>query len=390
MSRRGLTAAVVGCGQIGARRAAALGRQDTLLACCDVNASAAERFARRYGCSVCATPAELLALHPEVVVVATVHDQLAKLAEQALAAGAHVLVEKPAGISTAQVDRLIECRRASDRLVKVGFNHRFHAGIACAAEEVHSGRHGELMHLRARYGHGGRRGYEHEWRAEPALSGGGELVDQGMHLLDLSNWLAGPLPLHSALLRTEFWNAPVEDNAALILGETRSRAAPWAMLQVSWTEWKNLFSLEIFCRTAKIQVDGLTRSYGPQQLRIYRMGPELGPPLLEEVAYADVDDSWAAEWEHFAAAVAAADGRPLLGDLSDARAVWTQVEDAYATGAHAPMRGSVLAATAAVPNLPRTAASFSPTPAPSRAPRVPEPVVETARPSRPRAGSGDR
>ena len=66
------------------------------------------------------------------------------------------------------------------------------------------------------------------------------------------------------------------------------------MLHVSWTEWKNLFSLEIYCRTAKIQVDGLVRSYGPQRLTIYRMRPELGPPEVEEVAYPDEDLSWAA------------------------------------------------------------------------------------------------
>ncbi len=143
------------------------------------------------------------------------------------------------------------------------------------------------MHLRARYGHGGRPGYEREWRADPARSGGGELIDQGMHLLDLCHWLAGPLPLHSALLRTQFWDAPVEDNAALILGEPRARTGPWAMLHVSWTEWKNLFSLEMFCRSAKLQVDGLTRSYGPQRLRIYRMRPELGPPDVEELSYAE-------------------------------------------------------------------------------------------------------
>jgi predicted dehydrogenase len=264
------------------------------------------------------------------VIVATVHAELARLAERALAAGAHVLVEKPAGMSTAQIDRLIECRRASGRLVKVGFNHRFHPALARAAEEVHSGRHGELMHLRARYGHGGRPGYDREWRADPLRSGGGELIDQGMHLLDLSHWLAGPLPLHAALLRTQFWDTQVEDNAALILGEARLRRGPWAMLHVSWTEWKNLFSLEIYCREAKIQVDGLARSYGPQRLRIYRMGSQLGPPEVEEIAYPDEDSSWCAEWEHFATALGAGGERPLLGDLEGARYAWAQVEAAYA------------------------------------------------------------
>jgi predicted dehydrogenase len=330
---------VVGCGLIGAKRADALAAQDTLVGCCDLDAGAAGVLAQRHGCEAYTTAEALLARAPEVVVIAAVHDQLADLVELALAAGSHVLVEKPAGVSTAQLERLIMCQRAAQRLVKVGFNHRFHPGIARAVEEVHSGRHGELMHLRARYGHGGRPGYDREWRAEPARSGGGELVDQGMHLLDLSNWIAGPLPLHAAILRTQFWDAEVEDNAALLLGEGGSRTDPWAMLHVSWTEWKNLFSLEIYCLTAKIQVDGLVRSYGPQRLRIYRMGAELGPPALEEVHYPDVDRTWTAEWEHLADAVVAADGRALLGDLHSARNAWEQVEAAYAAGgAYAEMR----------------------------------------------------
>jgi predicted dehydrogenase len=331
---RPLRVSIVGCGRIGAKRAQALAASDTLLACYDVSVDATNHLAERYGCRPCATMDDLLDEGPHVVIVAVTHDRLAELAERALMAGAHVLVEKPAGISTRQVDRLIGCQRTSGRLVKVGFNHRFHRGLARAVEETHSGRHGELMYLRARYGHGGRPGYEREWRTEPDRAGGGELVDQGMHLLDLTRWLAGPLPLHSALLRTHFWDSPVEDNAALILGDSWSRTSPWAMLHVSWTEWKNLFSIEIYCRNAKIQVDGLAGSYGAQRLRIYRMRPELGPPELEEVAYPDEDDSWRAEWEHFASVIAAGDEQALLGDLQAARYAWTQIEAAYVTSAY--------------------------------------------------------
>jgi predicted dehydrogenase len=337
-----LRVAIVGCGQIGNKRAAALGPGDELIACHDLSVEAAQRLASRHPCKVCATLDELLACQPQVVIVATVHDQLAKIAERALLAGAHVLVEKPAGVSTAQLDRLIECERSTGRRVKVGFNHRFHPGLARAAAEVHSGGHGELMYLRGRYGHGGRLGYEREWRADPARSGGGELVDQGMHLLDLTHWLAGPLPLHSALLRTHFWDMPVEDNAALILGAADTRTGPWAMLHASWTEWKNLFSLEIYCRTAKIQVDGLVRSYGAQRLRIYRMKPELGPPELEEISYPDEDSSFEREWEHFTAVLGAEASASLLGkrasllgDLHSARYGWALIEAAGARTASA-------------------------------------------------------
>lgn len=342
MTRRPLSVGIVGCGLIGRKRAEALGPEDSVVGCFDVVPEAAEALARDCGSVACDSIEALLALRPDAVVVAVSHDQLAGLAEQALDGGAHVLVEKPAGLGTAQIERLQAAAARTERRVKVGFNHRFHPGIARAAQEVHSGEHGELLHLRGRYGHGGRIGYDREWRAEPARSGGGELIDQGMHLLDLTHWIAGPLPLHSALLRTQFWDTPVEDNAALILGEPRGRTAPWAMLHVTWTEWKNLFSLEIYCRTAKLQVDGLVRSYGSQTLRIYRMSPELGPPDLEEIAYDPADGSWQREWEHFAGAIGAADGRPLNGDLADAHYAWTQVEAAYADSEYAAMREGTL------------------------------------------------
>jgi predicted dehydrogenase len=328
MSSRGLRVAIIGCGLIGDKRAAALRPEDEVVGATDPAAARADALVARYGGRACPGIDALLELEPEVAIVATTHDQLTPMAERALGAGAHVLVEKPAGLGTAQIERLSQVAAEAGRVVKVGFNHRFHPAISELAAEVHSGRHGELMHLRARYGHGGRVGYDREWRAQPARSGGGELIDQGMHLLDLTHWIAGPLPLHSALLRTHFWDTEVEDNAALILGSADDRQAPWAMLHVTWTEWKNTFSLEAYCRTAKLQVDGLVRSYGTQKLRIYRMSPELGPPDLEERAYPDEDQSWKAEWEDLAKAIGS--GKPVLGSLEDAHYAWATVQEAYA------------------------------------------------------------
>lgn len=341
---RGLRVAIAGCGLIGVKRAAALRPQDELVAATDPVAERAAALTAEHGGEAVSDFDALLGVRADVVVVAATHDQLAGLCEGALAGGAHVLVEKPAGIGVEQIDRLSAAAAAAGRRVKVGFNHRFHPGLMRLAEEVHSRAHGELLHVRARYGHGGRTGYDREWRAQPERSGGGELIDQGMHLLDLVHWLAGPLPLHSALLRTHFWDTPVEDNAALILGDGEHRASPWAMLHVSWTEWKNMFSIEVYCRTAKLAVDGLVRSYGPQRLRIWRMKPELGPPDLEEHSYPDLDRSWAQEWEHFAEAIVT--GGPLLGGLEDARYAWARVEDAYAA---APAYAGVRAARAGAP-----------------------------------------
>lgn len=321
--------AIVGGGLIGRKRAEALGT-DELVGCFDVRPDAADSIVKDFGGKRCRSLAELLGLEPDVVVVAVTHNELASAACAALGANAHVLVEKPAGIGVADVDRIASEADRMGRLVKVGFNHRFHPGIMRAVTDARSGSYGEVMFARARYGHGGRPGYEHEWRADPNQSGGGEVVDQGMHLLDLSFWLFGALPLHSSLLRTHFWHAPVDDNAVLVLGDRGGvgSSSPWALLHVSWTEWKNLFSLEIYCRDAKFAVDGLVRSYGAQQLRIYRMRPDLGPPDVEEILYPDHDDSWVREWEHFTQAISSGADRPLLGDLSSARYAWSCIEEA--------------------------------------------------------------
>ena len=173
-----------------------------------------------------------------------------------------------------------------------------------------------------------RLGYEQEWRARRSVSGGGELVDQGMHLFDLSYSIFGPLPLNASLLRTAYWPMEVEDNAVVVLGDNTD--GPWTMFHASWTEWKNLFSLEIFCRSAKLQVDGLTGSYGPQRLSIYSMRPELGPPDLETIEFPADDESWSREWQEFTDAIHGADGRPLAGDLESAAYAWQCVEAAYA------------------------------------------------------------
>ena len=160
------------------------------------------------------------------------------------------------------------------------------------------------------------------------MSGGGELLDQGMHLLDLSHWLFGPLPLHSSFLRTSFWDMPVEDNAVITLG-AQDGSDPWTTFHVSWSEWKNEFALEIYTRHTKLAVSGLAGSYGAQTLRIWRMRPEMGPPDLEEIASPAGDPSWAAEWDHFRAAILGDAPPELLGDLDSARYGLACAQEAY-------------------------------------------------------------
>ena len=187
----------------------------------------------------------------------------------------HVLVEKPAGRTATEAAAVAAAARAGKRVVKVGFNHRFHPAILKAKELVDAGAAGALMYIRGRYGHGGRLGMEKEWRCRPEISGGGELIDQAPHLIDLSRWFLGELASTTVMRRRCSGRYPTEDNCFLAL---RTQAGQVAWLHATWTEWKNLFSFEIVGRAGKLAIDGLGGSYGTERLTFYNMLPQMGPP----------------------------------------------------------------------------------------------------------------
>jgi predicted dehydrogenase len=260
----------------------------------------------------------------DIVVIATTNDALVETSLAAVQAGKHVLVEKPAARNVAELDKLIGAAQKNDVQVRVGFNHRYHPALLKAKELVTAGELGELMFVRGRYGHGGRKGYDREWRANPELSGGGELIDQGVHMIDLSRWFLGDFSEIQGYAHTYFWDMPVDDNGFMILRTPKNQTA---FLHVSCTEWKNLFSLELYGRNAKLHIEGLGGSYGLEKLSFYKMLPEMGPPDTTVWEYPRGDNSWALEFAEFLEDVRL--NRPPSANLSDARAALTIVERIY-------------------------------------------------------------
>ena len=319
-----LGVAIIGCGLIGQKRAKARGGA-TLVACCDVILDRASQLAAAHGCAASSDWRETVQRSDvDIVVVATANDALAHVALAAIEAGKHVLVEKPGARSVEELQPLIEAAERRDVRVRVGFNHRYHPAILKAREVVDDGLIGELMFLRARYGHGGRLGYEKEWRANPAMSGGGELIDQGVHVIDLARWFLGDFTQIDGFAATYFWEMPVDDNAFLLLRTERGNAA---FLHVSCTEWKNLFSLEIYGRTGKLHVEGLGGSYGLERLTFYRMLPQMGPPETTAWEYPRGDDSWGLEFAEFLDDIA--QHRAPSAGLPEARAALEVVRKVY-------------------------------------------------------------
>lgn len=318
--------AIIGCGLIGQKRAKVLPAGAKLAAVADTDLSRARQLATAHpGCAVEADWRSCVA-RPDVdlVLVSTVNAALAPITLATVKNGKHVLVEKPAARSAEELRPLVQAARERGVLVKVGFNHRFHPAFLKARQLCDAGELGPLLYVRARYGHGGRLGYDREWRADPAIAGGGELLDQGVHLIDLSRWFLGEFVAVDGHIATYFWNMPVEDNGFLSL---RTANGQTAWLHASCTEWKNLFSFELFGRDGKLQIDGLGGSYGVERLSFYRMLPRMGPPETTIWEYPGADESWSMEFAHFQDCIAA--GRAPCGTLEDALAALEVVEQVY-------------------------------------------------------------
>ena len=323
--QRKLSFAIVGCGLIGQRRLGTLPPGSVKYAC-DLDEERARRLAALT--TNCAATADLKKVlgEPEVdvVIIAAANAALAPIALLAVKAGKHVLVEKPGGISSTQLVEIESAAANAGALVRIGYNHRFHPGFLKAYELMRQEDLGEVMFIRGRYGHGGRLGYDREWRMDPARSGGGELIDQGVHLIDLAASFLGEFVAVDGHAATYFWDVQVDDNAFMSL---RNASGQTAWLQVSCTEWKNLFSFEIYFKRAKLHIEGLGGSYGLERLYYYKMLPGMGPPETIIYEFPRGDTSWALEFAEFLEDIRL--NRTPVPGLREGRRVLEIVEQIY-------------------------------------------------------------
>lgn len=321
-----MNVAIIGCGLIGRRRAQHLAGA-RLVHCVDTEVARASAVAATSrGCEFGVDwRAVLDRADVDAVIIATPHHLHGEMLGAAIDAGKHVLIEKPAARRTDELRGVAQQAARRKVRVRVGFNHRYHRAFQHARRLVDEGVIGPLYFIRGRYGHGGRPGYEREWRARPELAGGGELIDQGIHLIDLSRWFLGDFCEVSGFAHTYFWDMPVEDNGFLILKTSRHQVA---FLHASCTEWKNTFSWELVGQGGKLQVEGLGGSYGTESLTLYRMLPGMGPPETTRWEYPMEDNSWTLEMTEFLEDIRT--GREPQPGLQDAIAALTVVGRIYA------------------------------------------------------------
>jgi len=312
---------LVGCGVIGERRALNLPEGVRLSHVFDPATDRAEKIANQVGAKVCASLDELVKSSVEAVVIAGVNSSLTPSAQALLSSGRHVLIEKPAARNYAELSTL---KNPQGKQIKIGFNHRFHPAYKALRERLKARPEDPIMFIRAQYGNGARLGFDKEWRSNPVISGGGELLDQGVHVLDLASGLMNDLKVKTSFVKTHFWKMPVDDNAWAILEDKNGSTCS---IHVSSTEWKNEFRFEVYTRFTKYQWLGLGRSYGPEKLLIYKMKPEMGPPDFEEINFPPEDLSWKLENQNFMDAIL---GKSKIdGGFEDGLKSLSLVQDIY-------------------------------------------------------------
>lgn len=321
--------AIVGAGLQGRRRASALkGQHDSRLSVvADADQEAARLLAAEMGCQYAARWEEVVErADVNLVIVCTPPHLHAEISIAAMKKGKHVLCEKPLSRTVAEAQDMVETARTCAVKLKCGFNLRHHPGIRRLRRWMDEGLIGEVDFIRCRYGIGGRPGYSEEWRAKAEISGGGELMDQGIHALDLCRWFLRDIRQVCGFVTTTYWPiAPLEDNAFVLLRNPSGRVAS---LHASWTQWKPLFSFELFGDEGYALVEGLGGSYGTERAILGKR--DFNAPFGEQVIeFRGEDRSWHDEWKEFLAALA--EDREPMANGSDGLEALKLVHAVYAS-----------------------------------------------------------
>ena len=296
-----LWVAQIGAGKTGARRAAWF---PNVAAVADFDLERAKVLAGACGARAVSRWEEAVDDdRVRIVSVATTNNLLAPVAQRALEMGRHVLVENPAALHSSDLEPLVRLARERELVYQAGFNYRFHPATARAKSLLREGAIGRLLHGSARHGHG-----------EPELAVGGVLLDQGVHLIDLVRWFSGDeLAAVEAALRTDH---------ALAWLDLRGGAR--FSLEISTTQWKNLFYFELVGERGAIVIEGLGGSYGPERLTLIRRPENLGVPEVETETFDDPDRCWLAQWEAMERAIRC--GEEVDGSAADSLACLRTVE----------------------------------------------------------------
>ena len=291
-----MNVAIIGCGLIGQKRALSISSRN-IHTVCDIDIIQAEKLSKKVNADFTNNYSDIINNNDsDVVIISTPNYLIKKIAIEALNSGKHVLSEKPLGKNVAESKEMTECANKNNKILYTGFNHRFHPSILKAKDLVDNNKIGHILHIHGHYGHGGRPGMEKEWRMDPALSGGGELLDQGVHLIDLALLFKGIPNKVFGTTGQLAWKSKVEDSASfMLLYEDNINL----LFSVGWIYWKNKFEFNIYGSNGFLSINGLGGSYGKEKLTLGIRNMKGGIPEIQKFSFSENDNSWKKEWKFF-------------------------------------------------------------------------------------------
>lgn len=311
-----LKVGIAGYGVVGRRRRQFIDIHPRLatVAVCDQNYEAPGTLID--GVRAYSTYRQLLEEPLDVLFVCLPNYLAAEVTIAGLQKGLHVFCEKPPGRNVEDVLAVQKTERMHPGLVlKYGFNHRYHGSVTEALKIVRSGELGDIINLRGVYGKSKIIPFSGGWRSERRYAGGGVLLDQGIHMVDLMRLYCGDFVEIKSFVVNDYWKHDVEDNAYALMRNKRGQVA---ILHSSATQWQHRFVLEITLADGYLELRGIlsgSKSYGEEQLIVGRRDEsDVGTLRSETIKYLD-DNSWRDEINEFADSVI--HGNPIQSGTSD-------------------------------------------------------------------------
>lgn len=282
---------------------------------------------------ICNSYDEILSSNIDAVFIAGYVKNAAEYTIKALNAGKHVFCEKPPAMNLNEIREVKRVVDNSDKVLKYGFNHRFHYSVMEAKKIIDEGRIGDIILMRGVYGKAGSIDFQSNWRNYKEFSGGGILIDQGIHMLDLFTYLSSDkFTCKGSMVRTLNWDIQCEDNVMAML---ESDSGIISSIHSSATQWRHKFMIEIIGKKGHLVIDGIlssTMSYAPERLIVGDLTDErndisMGRPAEKTFEY-DKDDSWSIELTEFVQAINK-EGAIKNGTIYDAIDVMRLLEEIY-------------------------------------------------------------
>lgn len=238
----------------------------------------------------------------ESIFICTPNYLNASLTCKGLKLNKNIFCEKPPSISLSEMKKVISYEKKYKKKLMYGFNHRQHESIIFMKKKIDSGVFGKILWARGRYGKSVTESFFKNWRSDKKLSGGGILIDQGIHMLDLLNFFCGNFDIIQSMKSHTYWKKNIEDNVFLNLKNSKKNIL--CSMHSTMTQWRHLFSLEIFLEKGYIALNGLktsSNSYGKEKLTfaINRSIPPAAKWTKERVYTYKIDNSWERETNYF-------------------------------------------------------------------------------------------